>query len=164
VFITPESLFQSSRSRRADDSRSGAPVFSLAGHAIRALRRLKDAGFMIIAVAGEEFFQGFASPRSCREFLAATELDDVIISHVPTRTERFSNAVIQAAAKWLVDLDRSFIIGRADDITATHLTGCTPLSINTGGKARDRSKKRSLGAAVDRILAIDPLVRARPRP
>lgn len=139
-----------------DDSQSGTPVFRLARQALRALRRLKEAGFIIIGVAGEEFFRGFASSDSCKEFLEATELDDVIISRNPLQRERTSSALIQAAAKWLLDLDQSFIIGRGEEISAAGLTGCTPLKIGTPRQdpGRRELKTPSLRAAVDRILSV----------
>lgn len=113
---------------------------------------------MIIGVAGEEFFRGFASPHSCEEFLAATELDDVIISRDKLQRERTSSALIQAAGKWLLDLDQSFIIGRGEEISNANLTGCTPLKIvaSKGAPIRNRFKAPSLGAAVDRILSLQP--------
>ncbi len=158
VFITPESLFRRQPPRTANDAQPGTPVFRLASQAVRALRRLKDAGFMIIGIAGEELFHGFASRRSCREFLAAAELDDVIIAHNPNTPERCRGALIQAAGKWLLDLDRSFIIGRSDEISAAGLTGCTPLQIGIAGERRARHGlvAPSLGKAVNRILAFDP--------
>lgn len=134
------------------------PAFRLAAQAVKALRRLKDAGFMIIGIAGDEIFHGFASSGSCREFLAATELDDVIISHHRGRPERCPSALIQAAGKWLLDLDRSFIIGRSDEISAAGLTGCTPLNIGRTNErpVRHDSNATTLGAAVDRILSLEP--------
>jgi hypothetical protein len=160
VFITPESLFSRSpanRGRRANDAHPGTPVFQLAAKAVNALRRLKQAGFMIIGVAGGELFRGFASPRSCREFLTATELDDLIIARDDSRVERCNRALIQAAGKWLLDLDRSFIIGRGEEISEAGLTGCTALRI---GMAKERPvrhdlKARTLEAAVDRILSLE---------
>lgn len=158
MFITPESLFIRPRVTGNNDSQTGTPVFRLAVQAIKALRRLKEAGFMIIGVAGEEFFRGFASPHSCEEFLAATELDDVIISRDKLQRERTSSALIQAAGKWLLDLDQSFIIGRGDEISNANLTGCTPLKIipSKSVPIRNRSKIHSLGDAVDRILSLQP--------
>ena len=125
---------------------------------MNALRRLKEAGFLIIGIAGEELFHGFASRSSCKEFLAAAELDDVIISHHGAAPERCRSALIQAAAKWLLDLDRSFIIGSSREISAAGLTGCTPLKIGTTGRrpARHDLIAPSLGVAVNRILALEP--------
>jgi hypothetical protein len=56
------------------------------------------------------------------------------------------------------DLDRSFIIGTSDEISAAGLTGCTPLKIGSGGERRARHDliAPSLGKAVNRILAFDP--------
>jgi hypothetical protein len=158
VFITPESLFCRPRATNTPDAQSGTPVFRLAHQAVRALRKLKDAGFMIIGIAGDELFHGFASRGSCREFLAAAELDDVIISHRGNAPDRCRGALIQAAGKWLLDLDRSFIIGKGDEIAAAGLTGCTPMRIRAAGErpVRDDSPAHSLGAAVNRILALDP--------
>ncbi len=158
VFITPESLFRRPRPVTRNDSRVGAPVFRLAVEAVKALRRLKDAGFMIIGIAGDELFHGFASRGSCREFLAAAELDDVIIFHKLNTPERCRSALIQAAGKWLLDLDRSFIIGKSDEISAAGLTGCTPMKIGTTGErpVRHDLNAPSLGAAVSRILALEP--------
>lgn len=113
---------------------------------------------MIIGIAGEELFHGFASRSSCREFLAAAELDDVIISHQGTSPERCRTALIQAAGKWLLDLDRSFIIGKGEEISAAGLTGCTPLKIGNAGErpVQHDLRAQSLGAAVSRILALEP--------
>lgn len=158
VFITPESLFNRPRSPAANDAKPGTPIFRLASQAVRALHRLKRAGYVIIGIAGEEFFHGFASRSSCREFLAATELDDVIIARGPGPLERCRNSLIRAAGKWLLDLDRSFIIGRTDEISGAGLTGCTPLKI---GVLKERPVRHdfaapTLTAAVDRILALEP--------
>lgn len=109
---------------------------------------------MIIGVAGEEFFRGFASPDSCREFLQATELDDVIISHEQVQQERTSSALIQAAGKWLLDLDQSFIIGDDEEIAAARLTGCTPLRIGSHRPAiYPPPTPYTLEAAVENILS-----------
>jgi len=151
-------LFCRPRASAAHDAQPGTPVFRLASHAVRALRKLKDAGFMIIGIAGEELFHGFASRRSCREFLAAAQLDDVIISHRGSAPERCRNVLIQAAGKWLLDLDRSFIIGKGDEISAAGLTGCTPLKIGHAGErpVRHDLTAPSLSEAVNRILALEP--------
>lgn len=153
----PESLFNRQRLDNADDASPKTRGFRLAAHAIRALRRLKDAGYVIIGLASEESFRGFASPNSCREFLAASALDDVIISHREAGSENTSAALIHAAGKWLLDLDRSFIIGKGESISSAGLTGCTPLRIT---KKTERPVRHDLNAvnlanAVNRILSFD---------
>ena len=157
VFITPESLFNRQRADNHGSADPKIPAFRIATQALRALRRLKDAGYVIIGLAGEDSFRGFASPNSCREFLAASALDDVIISPRAADAEDTSSALIQAAGKWLLDLDRSFIIGRTESISNAGLTGCTPLRITN---KTQRPVQHDLNAfnlvnAVDRILSFD---------
>ncbi len=65
--------------------------------------------------------------------------------------------MIQAAGKWLLDLDRSFIIGQGEEISEAGLTGCTALRI---GATRERPVRHDLEAptieaAVERILSLE---------
>ncbi|HAV64162.1 MAG TPA: hypothetical protein DCY13_17575, partial [Verrucomicrobiales bacterium] len=121
------------------------------------MQRLKEAGFMLIGLGREELFHGFATPLSCREFLSATSLDDLIISERTGEGEGCSTILIQAAAKWLLDLDRSFIIGGEENISAAGLTGCTPLKIGRRPAPASNGKGDclpNLAAAVERILKL----------
>lgn len=158
VFITPESLLSKPRPSLIEDPITAAPAFCIASQAVLALKRLKEAGFIIIGIVSEELFNGFASPRSCREFLSATKLDDVMIARQGTEPDRSRNLLIQAAAKWLLDLDRSFIIGRGEEISGAGLTGCTPVLIGPPGEEALPREPRplTLRGAVERILAYEP--------
>lgn len=154
----PESLFNRRKESDATGAGEGFAGFRLAGQAIRALKRLKDAGFMIIGLGSANLFQGFATPDSCQEFLRESSLDDLIIPAVPATNEAdgCSPALIQAAAKWLLDLDRSFIIGREGTISSADLTGCTPLQIQkrAGEVCRTSHCVPSISAAAERILQL----------
>jgi len=140
-----------------DGEYRGAAMFQLASHAVIAIKRLKSAGFMIIGLGRDEMFHVFATQNSCSEFLSASALDDVIISHPGEERQRCGAAMIHAAAKWLLDLDRSFFIGRDDeDILEALLTGCTPLRINSNTtRSGLPSFANDLPEAVDQILALN---------
>lgn len=154
----PESLLNASRRGGGQGADVSVPGFKLAARAITALKRLKAAGFMIIGVGWGELFHGFATRGSCQEFLAASSLDDLIISKSPANGESCCAALIGAAAKWFVDLDRSFIIGKDESITAAGLTGCTPLRIERRNRTQGNGRGRAypdLPSAVERILAVE---------
>jgi hypothetical protein len=129
----------------------GAAMFHVASHALKAINRLKNAGFMIIGLGPDEWFHGFRSQISCDEFLSASALDDVIIPCETEKRQRCASAMIQAAAKWLLDLDRSFFISRDDgDLSEVEVTGCTPIRFNA-----DPAPAESFPEMVDRILALN---------
>lgn len=157
VFITSENLFSLKRiDGHHQENRSGA-VFQLASHAVNAINRLKKAGFMIIGLGRDEWFHGFATQMSCSEFLSASALDDVIIPHDREKTQRCTSAMIHAAAKWLLDLDRSFFISCDDeDLSEAQLTGCTPIRIGSEATATSSLDwAGGLPEIVDQILALD---------
>lgn len=149
VFITPETLLSQQTLSTSGEEPREPSVFRLTGHAVSAINRLKEAGFLIIGLGNEEVFHGFATRSSCDLFLSASSLDDIIL---PCGKNRFTAAMIQAAAKWLLDLDRSFFIGRdAQDISEAQVTGCTPMQIGRNGKGSKRASA-DLRQAVEKIL------------
>ncbi|GEM_PF-2488776 len=158
VFITSDSLLSHRGLEEGNAEQRDAAAFALASHAVKAVGRLKQAGFLIIGLGRADWFSGFATLVSCGEFLSASALDDVIIPRAGEKKECCTAPMIRAAAKWLLDLDRSFFICRdEEDLSEAQLTGCTPIRIGSATAVKKGSSRRSDGfpEIVDRILALN---------
>jgi len=123
-------------------------VYQLTEQVTTAVQRLKDAGFVTIGIGRDELFHGFASRDSCNRFLTESALDDVIIPH---GNEPCHSGLIQAAAKWLLDLDQSFFIGwNEDELSDANTTGCRSFRIHPF--ADGNVDQNQLSELIDRIL------------
>jgi len=116
--------------------------FKLKTDAKEPLKKLKDAGFLIIGTTNQPgLSRGYQSRRELdrmhdmlRRFFP---LDDLMIcahdesDHCPCRKPR-PGLLIEAAFKWHINLDHSFVVSdKWQDAEAARTTGCTSLLVDS---------------------------------
>lgn len=162
--------------------------FAFIPGAPEAIRRLKEAGFLVIVVTNQS---GVA--RGYFPLAAVEALHDHIqseLARIGTRIDAFylcphhpvegigeyrkdcdcrkgsPGMLLQAARDHGIDLARSFMIGdKAADVEAGERAGCRPLLVLTGYGAREKARVkpetpvfRDIGSAAEFILSQEHLV------
>lgn len=152
------------------DGKSYAPTvladFALVPEAAEQVRRLRDAGLLCIVFTNQpELANGLLDPSVLDEMhlimRAALPLDDVYVCphdksegcrcHKPA-----TGMLLDAAAKWNIDLGRSFAIGdRWRDVGAGIAAGCFSILLERTYSACNEANLRvaTLAEAVDAVLA-----------
>ncbi len=141
--------------------------FKLIQGAEPALRKLKDAGFVVIATTNQPgLSRGYQSRRDLdrmHDLLRRTfPLDDIMVcphdeaDHCPCRKPR-PGLLIEAAFKWHLNLDHSFVISdKWQDAEAARTAGCTSLLMKSpwNGNVHHDFVLPDLEAIVDKILRL----------
>jgi D-glycero-D-manno-heptose 1,7-bisphosphate phosphatase len=131
------------------------------------LRKLKKAGFVLIVTSNQPgLSRGYQSRRELdrmHEVLRRSfPLDDLMIcpheedDHCPCRKPR-PGLLIEAAFKWHLNLDHSFVISdKWQDAEAARTAGCTSLLLKSPwvGKVHHDFVMDNLGAITDKILTL----------
>jgi D-glycero-D-manno-heptose 1,7-bisphosphate phosphatase len=131
---------------RADKGQQMAPLtldeFKVNKSAVRPLRQLKDAGFLLIATTNQQdISRGTLSRRDLdrmHELLThMLDLDDIFVcphdqsDGCPCRKPR-PGLFTEAAFKWHLDLDRCFVVSdKWQDAEAARQVGCTSLIVQS---------------------------------
>ncbi|MSU20576.1 MAG: HAD-IIIA family hydrolase [Pedosphaera sp.] len=143
--------------------------FQLNEAALQPLRDLKAAGFVLFATTNQPgLSRGYQSRRDLDLMHALLRqrfgLDDVLLcAHdetdgCPCRKPR-PGLLIEAAFKWHVDLDRSYVISdKWQDAQAAHVVGCTSLLIRSpwNGSGHHDFILPDLPSVVNKILRVHP--------
>jgi len=131
------------------------------------LSKLKAAGLVVIATTNQPgLSRGYQSRRELdrmHDLLRRTlPLDDILLcahdeaDRCPCRKPK-PGLLVEAAFKWHLDLDRSFVISdKWQDAEAARTAGCTSLLINSPfvGKAHKDFVLPDIGAVVEKILRL----------
>jgi len=131
------------------------------------LRKLKAAGFVLIVTTNQPgLSRGYQSRRELdrmHDLLRRTfPLDDIMVcphdetDHCPCRKPR-PGLLIEAAFKWHLNLDHSFVISdKWQDSEAARTAGCTSLLLKSPwvGQAHHDFILSSLDAIADKILLL----------
>ena len=155
------------------DGRSYAPRcledFRFFPDAASALQRLKDAGYLLIVVTNQpDVSTGLLSQTTLEamhgKLMKALPLDGIEVctdtkEAAGPRRKPAPGMLLDAAARWDLDLSNSFMIGdRWSDVEAAKAAGCPALFIDHGYTAEEKPSAQlasfsSLSAAVDWLLA-----------
>jgi D-glycero-D-manno-heptose 1,7-bisphosphate phosphatase len=141
--------------------------FKLNAIAEGPLRRLKGAGFVLIATTNQPgLSRGYQSRRELdrmHEILRRTfPLDDIMLcphdesDHCPCRKPR-PGLLIEAAFKWHLNLDHSFVISdKWQDSEAARTAGCTSLLLKSPwvGQVHHDFVLPDLDTIADKILRL----------
>jgi len=135
--------------------------------AASALKRLREAGYLLIVVTNQPDVARGTQNRSAVEAIndrLASELpiDDFLVCYHDEAVNCFCRKpkpgnLLEAAARYQIDLKRSFIIGdRWRDVEAGQRAGCSPVFIDYGYAERQPElpfqRVRSIVEAADIIL------------
>src|SRR4026209_2129371 len=137
----------------------------------RHLRRLKEAGFVLIATTNQPgLSRGYQSRHELdrmHDLLRRTfPLDEILgcphdeNDHCPCRKPR-PGLLIEAAFKWHLNLDHSFVISdKWQDAEAARTAGCTSLLVKSPwvGRVHHDLVLDDVEAIADKILRLKPLV------
>ena len=131
------------------------------------LRQLKSAGFLLLAATNQPgLSRGYQSRRELdlmhgmlRQRLGLSDI--LVCPHdemdaCPCRKPK-AGLLIEAAFKWHVDLERSFVISdKWQDAQAAHITGCTSVLIRSpwNGSGHHDFIVSDLPAAVKKVLQL----------
>ncbi len=127
------------------DGRTYAPLrlseFQIYTRAMEAIERAKDAGFLCVVVTNQPDVASGKTTRAIVDrmhklLLATLKLDDIEVSfdssgsNAPRRKPN-PGMLTDSAAKWGIDLTRSFVIGDTwKDITAARTAGCHAILVD----------------------------------
>ena len=143
--------------------------FQINEGAIGPLKTLKGAGFILIATSNQPGLSRGSLSRTemdrMHDLLKATfELDDVLVcphdetDRCPCRKPK-PGLLIEAAFKWHLDLDRSFVVSQKwQDADAARLVGCTSLLLKSpwNGPGHRDFLLDTLDGIVRKILQLAP--------
>jgi D-glycero-D-manno-heptose 1,7-bisphosphate phosphatase len=143
--------------------------FRLNEAALQPLRDLKAAGFVLLATTNQPgLSRGYQSRRELDLMHALLRqrfgLDDVLMcphdetDGCPCRKPN-PGLLIEAAFKWHVDLDRSYVISdKWQDSQAAHVAGCTSFLIRSpwNGSGHRDFILPDLPSVVNKILQVHP--------
>jgi len=164
IFIEPDGILatigQFSTGRPGD-------FFEMRPEAIAPLARLKAAGFLLVAESNESGLlqAGFTRTELDRmhESLRRTfSLDDMLVCRhedgdcCPCRKPR-PGLLTEAAFKWHIDFDRSFVIGnRWQDAETARIAGCVSLLIRSPliGRGHHDYVLNDLPSVVEKIMEL----------
>ena len=162
------------------DGRSFAPRsledFRLYPEAASALQKLKDAGYLLIVVTNQpDVSTGLLSETTLEamhgKLMKALPLDGIEVctdtkEAAGPRRKPAPGMLLDAAARWDIDLASSFMIGdRWNDVEAAKRAGCAALFIDRGYTAEERPSDQlasfdGIEAAVDWLLTEEGAKRA----
>ena len=145
--------------------------FKLKLNATEPLRRLKEAGFVLIVTTNQpglsRGYQSRGELDRMHDLLRRTfPVDDILVcphdesDHCPCRKPR-PGLLIEAAFKWHLNLDHSLVISdKGQDAEAARTAGCTSLLVNSPwvGKVHHDFVLDDLDAIANKILCLKPLV------
>jgi D-glycero-D-manno-heptose 1,7-bisphosphate phosphatase len=145
--------------------------FKLNRNADNPLRRLKSAGFVLIVTTNQPgLSRGYQARRELdrmHELLRSTfPIDDILVcphdesDHCPCRKPR-PGLLIEAAFKWHLNLDHSFVISdKWQDAEAARTAGCTSLLVESPwvGKVHHDFVLGDLEAISSKILRLKTVV------
>jgi len=143
--------------------------FKIIAEAEPALRKLKSAGFLLIATTNQPgLSRGYQSRRELDRMHDALRrtfpLDDIMVcphdesDHCPCRKPR-PGLLVEASFKWHVNLDQSYVISdKWQDSEAARTAGCTSLLIKSAynGNAHHDFVLPDLNAILGKILSLRP--------
>src|SRR6266481_5664021 len=135
--------------------------------AVAEIKRLKTAGLVVIATTNQPgLSRGYQSRRELDRMHALLrrtfDLDDLLVcphdetDRCPCRKPK-PGLLVEAAFKWKLDLDRSFVISdKWQDAEAARTAGCTSLLIQSPwvGKVHRDIVLPDLEAIVEKILRL----------
>jgi D-glycero-D-manno-heptose 1,7-bisphosphate phosphatase len=138
--------------------------FKLRSGAIEPLKKLKAAGFVMVVTTNQPgLSRGYQSRRELDLMHSMVRrmfpVDDILIcphdesDHCPCRKPR-AGLLVEAAFKWHVDLDHSFVISdKWQDSEAARTAGCTSMLVASpwNGQAHHDFVLPDLDAIVDKI-------------
>jgi len=142
------------------DGRSFAPTsletFAPLPGAIDAIRRLKEAGYLIVVVTNQPDVGAGKIGRDVveamhRKLLDWAPIDDIFVCYHTSKNKCLCRKpqpgmLLQAAKRWNIDLGESTMVGdRRSDIEAGRTAGCYSIFIDHG---YDESKPNSQDATV----------------
>ena len=152
--------------------------FQVNDEALEPLRRLKAASFVLLATTHQPgLARGYQSRRELDRMhhllMSRYPLDGVLLcphdeaDHCPCRKPN-PGLLIEAAFKWHLDLDHSFVVGhRWQDAEAARIAGCTSLLLKSpwNGPVHHDFILESLDEIAEKILCLSvnhhsPVVRA----
>jgi D-glycero-D-manno-heptose 1,7-bisphosphate phosphatase len=147
-----------------------AEDFYLNGDAWKPLRRLKQAGYLLIATTNQPAISSGLLPRQELErkhdlLRQRFHLDDILVcphsadDRCPCRKPK-AGLLKEAAFKWHLDLAHSFVVSdKWYDADAAHNTGCLSIIIRApwNGAGHHDMIVPSLAAAADKILQLQPM-------
>ncbi|MCI0745072.1 MAG: HAD-IIIA family hydrolase [Verrucomicrobia subdivision 3 bacterium] len=145
--------------------------FKLNSKAVAPLRQLKEAGFILVVTTNQPgLSRGYQSRRELdrmHDLLRRTfPVDDIMVcphdesDHCPCRKPR-PGLLIEAAFKWHLNLDHSYVISdKWQDAEAARTAGCTSLLLKSPwvGKVHHDFVLDDLNAIAAKILRLKPLV------
>lgn len=143
--------------------------FKLHLNAEPPLRRLKEAGFVLVVTTNQPgLSRGYQSRREMdrmHDLLRRTfPVDDILVcphdesDHCPCRKPR-PGLLIEAGFKWRLNLDHSFVISdKWPDAEAARAAGCTSLLVKSPwvGRVHHDLVLEDLDAIADKILRLRP--------
>ena len=143
--------------------------FHLNPNAEEPLRQLKAAGYILLATTNQPGLSlGSQSRRELdlmhERLQKAFRLDGVLLcphagaDDCPCRKPK-AGLIMEAAFKWHVDLERSFIISdKWQDAQAAHIAGCTSILIKSpwNGSGHHDFVVPDIAAAASKILQVQP--------
>ena len=133
------------------------------------IRALKEAGFVLIATTNQPgLSRGYQSRRELdrmHDLLRRTfPLDDIMVcphdeeDHCPCRKPK-PGLLIEAAFKWHINLDHSFVISdKWQDSEAARTAGCTSLLLKSpyNGNAHHDFILRDFDSLIEKLLQLRP--------
>ncbi|HWX21487.1 MAG TPA: HAD-IIIA family hydrolase [Candidatus Binatia bacterium] len=174
VFIERDGILNRARvERQYQVSPLTLEDFELNTEAKPLLERLKAAGLLLLATTNQPgLSRGYQSRRELdsmhQRLRSVFPLDDILVcphdetDHCPCRKPK-PGLLIEAAFKWHLDLDHSFVISdKWQDAEAARTAGCTSLLLQSPwlGTVHRDFVLPDLAAAVDKIVALKTSVRA----
>lgn len=147
--------------------------FQVSKESAPLLQKLKAAGFVLIATTNQPgLSRGYQSRRELDRMhdllRRALALDDILVcahdetDHCPCRKPK-PGLLVEAAFKWQLDLDRSFVISdKWQDAEAARTIGCTSLLLQSPWVKSGHHDfvLPDLSAAVNKILQLQGANRA----
>lgn len=166
VFLERDGILNLARTERQQQAPPNRfEDFNINEDAIEPLRRLKEAGFLLIATTNQPGLSRGTLLRREVDLMHMVlrkrfELDDILMcahddaDRCPCRKPK-PGLFQEAAFKWQLDLERSYVISdKWQDAHAAHLLGCTSLLLKSpwNGTAHHDFIINRLGEAADRIF------------
>lgn len=141
--------------------------FRVNPEAIEPLRRLKHAGYLLIAATNQPgLSRGYLARRELDMMHAMLKvqlpLDDILVcphdeaDRCPCRKPK-TGLLTEAAFKWHLDLERSFVVSdKWQDAAAAQVAGCVSVLIKSpwNGNGHHDFVSPTLSAAADKILQL----------
>src|SRR5438105_3515221 len=168
VFIERDGILNTVRvERQYQVSPMTREDFHINSAAVPLMSRLKEAGLLLIATTNQPgLSRGYQSRRELdgmhEKLRGNFPLDDILVcphdetDRCPCRKPK-PGLLMEAAFKWHLNLDRSFVISdKWPDAEAARTAGCTSLLLQSPwvGKAHKDFVLPDIGAVVEKILRL----------